>query len=48
MIILMLSIVVVMLFVNQKTVRQKGFDYAKALIEVCETIPLNGDNVNKG
>lgn len=40
-IIILLCIVSIMLFVNQKTVRQKGFDYAKALVEVCERIPAD-------
>lgn len=40
-IIMVLCIVSIMLFVNQKTVAQKGFDYAKTLIEVCERIPTD-------
>lgn len=39
-IIMVLSIAFIIIFVNKKTVRQKGFDYAKALIEVCERIPV--------
>ena len=40
-IVIVLCIVFVVFFVNQKTVKQKGFDYAKTLIEVCERIPVN-------
>lgn len=40
-IVMAISILFIMLFVNHKTVSQKGFDYAKALIEVCERIPVN-------
>lgn len=34
-----ICIAVLVFFVNQKTVIQKGFDYAKSLVEVCERIP---------
>lgn len=40
-IIMILCIFVLIFFVNQKTVIQKGFDYAKTLVEVCERIPEN-------
>ncbi len=40
-IIMALCIFFTVLFVNQKMVKQKGFDYAKALIEVCERIPVD-------
>ncbi|WP_196600990.1 hypothetical protein [Pectinatus frisingensis] len=40
-IIMVLCIVSIVLFVNKKTVTQKGFDYAKTLIEVCERIPTD-------
>lgn len=40
-IIIVLCIVSIMLFVSLKSVEQKGFDYAKALIEVCERIPVD-------
>lgn len=40
-IVIVLSIAFVVFFVNQKAVKQKGFDYAKTLIEVCERIPVN-------
>jgi len=40
-IVLMLCIIFILFFVNQKTVKSKSFDYAKALIEVCERIPLD-------
>lgn len=39
-IIMVLFIAFIMFLVNQKAVKQKGFDYAKALIEVCERIPV--------
>lgn len=39
-IIMVLCIAFIVLFVNQKTVKHKGFDYAKTLIEVCERIPV--------
>lgn len=42
-VIMVLCIAFIILFVNQKTVKQKGFDYAKALIEVCERIPVGND-----
>ena len=38
-IIMIICITVLIFFVNQKSVVQKGFDYATALIEVCERIP---------
>lgn len=40
-IVIALYIAFVVFFVNQNVVKQKGFDYAKALIEVCERIPVN-------
>ena len=40
-IVIVLCIAYVVFFVNQKTVKQKGFDYAKTLIEVCERIPIS-------
>lgn len=40
-IVIVLSIAFVVFFVNQNAVKQKGFDYAKTLIEVCERIPVN-------
>ncbi len=40
-IVIVLCIAYVVFFVNQKTVKQKSFDYAKTLIEVCERIPIN-------
>lgn len=40
-IVIVLCIAFVVFFVNQKAVKQKGFDYAKTLIEVCERIPVN-------
>ncbi|WP_368233706.1 hypothetical protein [Anaerotruncus rubiinfantis] len=40
-IITILSIGSIIFYVNKKSVEQKGFDYAKALIEVCERIPTN-------
>lgn len=40
-IVMVLSIVFLLLYVTQKTVKEKAFDYAKALIEVCERIPVN-------
>lgn len=46
-IIIILCIVFIILFVNQKTVEQKGFDYARTLIEVCERIPVNVYEENK-
>ena len=46
-IIMVLCIVSIMLFVNKKTVTQKGFDYAKTLIEVCERIPTDIREENK-
>lgn len=46
-IIMVLCIVSTLLFVNQKTVTQKGFDYAKTLIEVCERIPADICEQNK-
>lgn len=46
-IIMVLCIVSIMLFVNKKTVTQKGFDYAKTLIEVCERIPADIREENK-
>lgn len=42
--ILLLSIVILAFFVNQKVVQQKAFDYAKTLIEVCERIPEGKQN----
>lgn len=38
-IVMIICIAVLLFFVNQKTVIQKGFDYAKSLVEVCERIP---------
>lgn len=46
-IIIILCIVFIIIFVNQKTFEQKGFDYAKTLIEVCERIPVNVYEENK-
>lgn len=37
-IIMLLFIVFIILFINQRTVEQKAFDYAKTLVEVCERI----------
>lgn len=45
-IVLALGIAIVMLFVNQKTVQQKSFDYARTLIEVCERIPADMHKTN--
>lgn len=36
-----IGIILMLFFINQKTVEQKGFDYAKTLIEVCERVPVN-------
>lgn len=44
-IIIVFCIAFIMLFVNKKVVTQKGFDYAKTLIEVCERIPVDGHNI---
>lgn len=46
-IIMIFCISFVFFFINQKTVIQKGFDYAKALIEVCERIPTDDCNESR-
>ena len=38
---ILVSMFFVALFINKKAVNQKGFDYAKALIEVCERISVD-------
>lgn len=40
-IVILTCIIVLIFFVNQKTVIQKGFDYAKSLAEVCERMPVD-------
>lgn len=46
-IIMVFCIISVLLFINQKTVMQKGFEYAKTLIEVCERIPTDAYKESK-
>lgn len=47
-IIMIICIIFMLLLVSHKTVKQKGFDYAKALIEVCERIPVNAYEEENG
>ena len=46
-IVLILCIIFIMFFINQKMVKQKSFDYARTLIEVCERIPVDIGEVDK-
>lgn len=40
-IVVIMCVVFMLLFLNQKVVEQKAFDYAKTLIEVCERISVD-------
>lgn len=39
--IMILSSIIICIFVNKTTVKRRAFDYAKALVEICETIKIS-------